>query len=208
MTIPWITKANGYTNRINGQLLHVEATTSLQFRDFLKSETLEFALECNYPLVWNEHQLWKINLTACKATIHVIFSHKWFFQGRWQRIRLCSFFNILVTILNKFIFGKKQITIVCSWTSSRCWMESIQWDAPNFCSLTSASDGTFFFKTFIWTYILICLNLTTEWYILNIIWFLTHNFRNIFIVSIFKCWSVLRLVLYVSLYKKIKWLFL
>ncbi|XP_045469148.1 transmembrane protein KIAA1109 isoform X3 [Harmonia axyridis] len=80
VTIPWVTKPNGFTNKINGQLLHVEATTSLQFRDFIKSETLEFGLECHYPLVWNEHQLWKINLTACKATIHVIFSHKWFFQ--------------------------------------------------------------------------------------------------------------------------------
>lgn len=79
-TIPWITKSNGYTTKVNGQLLHVEATTSLQFRDFVEAETLEFALDCHYPLCWNDHQLWKINLTGGKATIHVIFNHKWFFQ--------------------------------------------------------------------------------------------------------------------------------
>ncbi|KAK9874269.1 hypothetical protein WA026_002622 [Henosepilachna vigintioctopunctata] len=97
VTIPWVTKVNGYVTKLNGQLLHVEATTSLQFRDFIESETLEFCVECHYPLVWNDHQLWKINLTGCKATVHVIFNHKWFFQDMindWaskQRPDLASF---------------------------------------------------------------------------------------------------------------------
>uniref|UniRef100_A0AAR5PXA5 Bridge-like lipid transfer protein family member 1 C-terminal domain-containing protein n=1 Tax=Dendroctonus ponderosae TaxID=77166 RepID=A0AAR5PXA5_DENPD len=79
VTIPWVTKETGYSTKINGQLLHLEATTSLQFRELVESETLEFCILCHYPLVWNEHQLWEINLTGCKATVNLIFFHKWFF---------------------------------------------------------------------------------------------------------------------------------
>ncbi|KAJ8956249.1 hypothetical protein NQ318_014981 [Aromia moschata] len=79
VTIPWITLQDGYTTKINGQLLHLESTTSLHFRDFVESETLEFCVLCHYPLVWNDHQLWEINLTGCKATVNLIFFHKWFF---------------------------------------------------------------------------------------------------------------------------------
>ncbi|XP_050315619.1 transmembrane protein KIAA1109 isoform X2 [Anthonomus grandis grandis] len=79
VTIPWITKETGFSTKINGQLLHLEATTSLQFRELVESETLEFCILCHYPLVWNEHQLWEVNLTGCKATVGIIFYHKWFF---------------------------------------------------------------------------------------------------------------------------------
>ncbi|CAG9815067.1 unnamed protein product [Phaedon cochleariae] len=79
VTIPWVTTTEGYTTSIKGQLLHLEATTSLQFRDFVESETLEFCILCHYPLVWNDHQLWEVNLTGCKATVNLIFFHKWFF---------------------------------------------------------------------------------------------------------------------------------
>lgn len=65
---------------IKGQLLHLEATTSLQFRDFVSSETLEFHLKCHYPLIWNQHQLWELSLTGCKASIFFVFVHKYFFQ--------------------------------------------------------------------------------------------------------------------------------
>ncbi|XP_017781272.1 PREDICTED: uncharacterized protein KIAA1109 isoform X3 [Nicrophorus vespilloides] len=80
ITIPWVTNANGYITKINGQLLHLEATTSLQFRDLAVSETLEFSILCHYPRVWNEHQLWEVNMTGCKATVNILFNHKWFFQ--------------------------------------------------------------------------------------------------------------------------------
>ncbi|KAK9751640.1 Kiaa1109 [Popillia japonica] len=79
ISIPWVTTEKGYTTKINGQLLHLEATTSLQFRDLLVSETLEFSVLCHYPLIWNDHQLWELNLTGCKATVSIIFCHKWFF---------------------------------------------------------------------------------------------------------------------------------
>ncbi|XP_031358006.1 transmembrane protein KIAA1109 isoform X3 [Photinus pyralis] len=80
ITIPWVTLSQGYTTRINGQLLHLDATTSLQFRDFVSTETLEFCVQCHYPLIWNDPQLWELSLTGCKATVNLIFSHKWFFQ--------------------------------------------------------------------------------------------------------------------------------
>ncbi|KAK5638052.1 hypothetical protein RI129_012347 [Pyrocoelia pectoralis] len=80
ITIPWLTLRQGYTTRINGQLLHLDATTSLQFRDFISTETLEFCVQCHYPLIWNDPQLWELSLTGCKTTVNLIFSHKWFFQ--------------------------------------------------------------------------------------------------------------------------------
>lgn len=52
-----------------------------QFRNLIESETFQFNIECNYPLHWNDHQDWIMNLTGCKASAYLIFAHKWFFQG-------------------------------------------------------------------------------------------------------------------------------
>ena len=40
-TVPWITEEAGYMTHINGQLMHWDATTSLQFRSLAEAETLE-----------------------------------------------------------------------------------------------------------------------------------------------------------------------
>lgn len=34
----------------------------------------------HYPLRWNDHQEWVINLTGCKATAYLVYTHKHFFQ--------------------------------------------------------------------------------------------------------------------------------
>ena len=39
----------------------IEATTSLPFRDLLRSETFQINLDCNYPMKWNAYQV-KITL--------------------------------------------------------------------------------------------------------------------------------------------------
>lgn len=39
VTIPWIVHSDGYMTRITGQLLHLEASTSLQYRNFIESES-------------------------------------------------------------------------------------------------------------------------------------------------------------------------
>ena len=41
ITIPWMIGEDGYTSNITGQLLHLDATTSLQFRSLLETERLE-----------------------------------------------------------------------------------------------------------------------------------------------------------------------
>jgi len=79
--MPWVVGQDGYTTKITGQLLHLEATTSLQYRSLVESETLEFTVKCHYPIKWNDHQEWVLNLTGCKATVNLIYAHKWFFQG-------------------------------------------------------------------------------------------------------------------------------
>lgn len=79
ITLPWITLQDGCTTKINGQLLHLEATTSLQYRDLVSSETLEFSVSCHYPLIWNHHQQWELSLTGCKATVQLVYAHKNFF---------------------------------------------------------------------------------------------------------------------------------
>ncbi|RVE46725.1 hypothetical protein evm_008645 [Chilo suppressalis] len=80
VTLPWIVLQDGYTTKITGQLLHLEATTSLQYRSMAESETLEYTVKCHYPLVWNHHQCWQLGLTGCKATIHLVYTHIDFFQ--------------------------------------------------------------------------------------------------------------------------------
>uniref|UniRef100_T1J6C2 Bridge-like lipid transfer protein family member 1 C-terminal domain-containing protein n=1 Tax=Strigamia maritima TaxID=126957 RepID=T1J6C2_STRMM len=80
VTIPWVMTEQGFTSRINGQLLHVDATTSLQYRSLLANETIEFDIKVNYPLRWNAHQDWMCNLTGCKATVFFIYEHKNYFQ--------------------------------------------------------------------------------------------------------------------------------
>lgn len=80
VTLPWIVLQDGYTTKITGQLLHLEATTSLQYRSMAESETLEYTIKCHYPLVWNHHQCWQLSLTGCKATAHLVYTHIEFFQ--------------------------------------------------------------------------------------------------------------------------------
>ncbi|XP_039287951.1 LOW QUALITY PROTEIN: transmembrane protein KIAA1109 [Nilaparvata lugens] len=80
VTMPWVVSNDGYTTKVTGQLLHLEATTSLQYRSLVVSETLEYTLQSRYPLKWNDHQEWMLTLTGCKATVWFIYAHKEFFQ--------------------------------------------------------------------------------------------------------------------------------
>ncbi|KAH9506664.1 hypothetical protein DERF_011385 [Dermatophagoides farinae] len=79
-TIPWICNTNGYSTHILGQILHLDATTSLQFRPLIQSETFEFDVTVFFPRLWNGHQEWLCKITACKATVNLIFAHKIFIQ--------------------------------------------------------------------------------------------------------------------------------
>lgn len=80
VTLPWITQSDGFTTKIQGQLFHVEATTSLQYRSLAEFESLEYKVRVHYPTKWNAHQDWSISLTGCKATAYIVYKHKWFFQ--------------------------------------------------------------------------------------------------------------------------------
>ena len=40
-TVPYVLENDGYTTKVNGQLMNVDATSSLQFRSFLECETLQ-----------------------------------------------------------------------------------------------------------------------------------------------------------------------
>ncbi|KAF4529366.1 hypothetical protein B566_EDAN016815, partial [Ephemera danica] len=52
----------------------------VQYRSLVDSETLEFNIRCHYPIHWNDHQEWVLSLTGCKASVSLIYAHKWFFQ--------------------------------------------------------------------------------------------------------------------------------
>lgn len=80
VSLPWVTHADGYQTKISGQLLHVEATTSLQYRSLAEFESLEYKVIVHYPRRWNDSQDWTINLTGCKATAYIVYKHKLFFQ--------------------------------------------------------------------------------------------------------------------------------
>lgn len=93
LTVPWVVQADGYTTKVIGQLLHLEATTSLQYRSLVVSETLEFTVRSRYPLRWNGHQEWLLHLTGCKASIWFIYAHKEFFQGNLILLRVLIMYN-------------------------------------------------------------------------------------------------------------------
>ena len=44
-TVPFVVDASGYTTKVNGQMMHLDATTSLKFRSLLQCETLEVCCE-------------------------------------------------------------------------------------------------------------------------------------------------------------------
>lgn len=81
ISLPYTSSETGYQTHIVGQILHLDATTNLNFRSLAESETLEFKVDIQYPLVWNDHQTWNCSLTGCKATVDLIFAHKIFFQN-------------------------------------------------------------------------------------------------------------------------------
>ncbi|XP_064107529.1 bridge-like lipid transfer protein family member 1 [Macrobrachium nipponense] len=80
MILPWMVGPDGYVTRINGQLLYVDASTSLQYRNLLEAESLDYSVHVHYPRVWNHHQSWDMQFNSSKATYHFLYSHKDFFQ--------------------------------------------------------------------------------------------------------------------------------
>ncbi|KAH8323336.1 hypothetical protein KR067_005364 [Drosophila pandora] len=80
VTIPWVTQPDGYTSKIQGQLFHVEATTSLQYRSLAEFESLEYKVRIHYPTKWNAPQDWNISLSGCKTSAFIVYKHKCFFQ--------------------------------------------------------------------------------------------------------------------------------
>ncbi|XP_076446239.1 bridge-like lipid transfer protein family member 1 isoform X6 [Babylonia areolata] len=78
--IPWTVEDTGYVTKVKGQLMLVDATTSMTYRSLFECETFEFEITANYPLIWNEHQDWRVDFTACKAVVYIIFAHKDFFR--------------------------------------------------------------------------------------------------------------------------------
>lgn len=60
---------------------NVSFSFSSKFRSLVESETLEFSVRCHYPLRWNDHQEWLLNLTGCKASGWFVYAHKDFFEG-------------------------------------------------------------------------------------------------------------------------------
>uniref|UniRef100_H0VH78 Bridge-like lipid transfer protein family member 1 n=1 Tax=Cavia porcellus TaxID=10141 RepID=H0VH78_CAVPO len=84
INIPMTVEENGYVPAIKGQLLHVDATTSMQYRTLLEAEMLAFHINASYPRIWNMPQTWQCELEVYKATYHFIFAQKNFFTDLIQ----------------------------------------------------------------------------------------------------------------------------
>ncbi|RWS26602.1 uncharacterized protein B4U80_02673, partial [Leptotrombidium deliense] len=80
ISIPYIAKEDGFATKIVGQILHLDATTILNYRSLVRSETLEFTCNIHYPLIWNEHQTWDCSFIGSKAIVSLIYEHKDFFN--------------------------------------------------------------------------------------------------------------------------------
>lgn len=97
--LPWITLQDGFSTKITGQFLHVDATTSLQYRSLAEFESLHYNVKIHYPTRWNDHQDWGINLIGYKATANIVFEHKEFFQ---VSINPLKYFN---SYLSEYFFS-------------------------------------------------------------------------------------------------------
>ncbi|XP_053317388.1 bridge-like lipid transfer protein family member 1 [Spea bombifrons] len=84
VNIPMTVSENGYSPTIKGQLLHVDTTTSMQFRSLLEAEMIAFHINASYPRIWNMPQTWQCGLEVYKATYHFIFAQKNFFTDLIQ----------------------------------------------------------------------------------------------------------------------------
>ncbi|XP_059422386.1 bridge-like lipid transfer protein family member 1 isoform X5 [Carassius carassius] len=79
VNIPMTVGENGYSPTVKGQLLHVDATSSMLYRTLLEAEMLAFYVIASYPRVWNMPQSWQCEIEVYKATYHFIYAQKNFF---------------------------------------------------------------------------------------------------------------------------------
>ncbi|KAG7510693.1 hypothetical protein JOB18_028724 [Solea senegalensis] len=84
VNIPMTVGENGYSPTIKGQLLHVDATSSMLYRTLLEAEMLAFHVIASYPRVWNMPQSWQCEIEVYKATYHFIYAQKNFFTDLIQ----------------------------------------------------------------------------------------------------------------------------
>ncbi|XP_053700675.1 bridge-like lipid transfer protein family member 1 isoform X3 [Synchiropus splendidus] len=84
VNIPMTVGDNGYSPTIKGQLLHVDTTSSMQYRTLLEAEMLAFHVIASYPRVWNMPQSWQCEIEVYKATYHFIYAQKNFFTDLIQ----------------------------------------------------------------------------------------------------------------------------
>ncbi|XP_028809537.1 bridge-like lipid transfer protein family member 1 isoform X2 [Denticeps clupeoides] len=84
VNIPMTVGENGYSPTIKGQLLHVDTTSSMQYRTLLEAEMLAFHVIAGYPRIWNMPQSWQCEIEVYKATYHFIYAQKNFFTDLIQ----------------------------------------------------------------------------------------------------------------------------
>ncbi|XP_067849377.1 bridge-like lipid transfer protein family member 1 isoform X4 [Heptranchias perlo] len=84
VNIPVTVCENGYSPTIKGQLLHVDATSSMLYRTLLEAEMLAFHVNAIYQRIWNMPQEWQCEIEVYKATYHFIYAQKNFFTDLIQ----------------------------------------------------------------------------------------------------------------------------
>ncbi|XP_051784339.1 bridge-like lipid transfer protein family member 1 isoform X3 [Erpetoichthys calabaricus] len=84
VNIPMTVGEHGYSPTIKGQLLHVDTTSSMQYRTLLEAEMLAFHVNASYPRIWNMPQAWQCEIEVYKATYHFIYAQKNFFTDLIQ----------------------------------------------------------------------------------------------------------------------------
>ena len=82
----------------------------MSFKHFVCAEQLKLNVDIHYPLVWNDLQTWDISLELSKATVFLVFQHKYFFQGIF-------FFCISKENKDKVYFLLKKKDLINDWSS-------------------------------------------------------------------------------------------
>jgi hypothetical protein len=79
-SFPWLTRNYGYKTTVLCDFNNVHCVTNLSFKHFLNGENMKLDININYPLRWNEMQVWNMDINLIKTNVYFTFFHKIFFQ--------------------------------------------------------------------------------------------------------------------------------
>lgn len=72
---PLTTTVDGYSTNIQGELLGVKVSSSLDFPNLGQADSVSFIVDLHFPRVWNATQTWDMKFSGRNAQVNILFSY-------------------------------------------------------------------------------------------------------------------------------------